>query len=292
MYQKVGCEAGEERITIPTNRIACLHFACFLVHATFVGITAFFSQGKDISVAIHTVRVQWDPCSPETYTFDMQALQERASLSNMTLAFFSLSALQHFAWCVGHISGASWFIKYFLEELIRGHSWWRWVEYSASATVMLVQIAILVGIRDLFTLQLLAALSITTMLCGWMTEILSSCRFHCDSYGRRMLPHILGWVPYSAAWSVILSHFFSYEESPSWVKWTVGGCAVSFTSFAFVQAVFQARPACEYYKTEYYYCVLSLVSKVYLGAFVLSNVILTALDVISISNSTSQESCE
>lgn len=260
--------------------IVLLHVACLLFHLSGAFTALYFGWGKDLGLQLYVVKLKWVEGSDEMYSFELQTSDLRAPMDIMTAAFFGLSALQHFVWVALAVAG--WLLPtvekfmetYFWEELFSGHCWWRWVEYSLSATVMLVQIALLVGMREVYQLQLLAGLSFTTMLCGWLTEVWAVYNPK-SSYALRMLPHLLGWLPYISAWAAILAHFFSYDSVPAFVVAIVVGCAVSFTSFAFVQIHFQ-RYINDYYKTEYAYCLLSLASKGYLGGFVLSNVILSS----------------
>ena len=128
-----------------------------------------------------------------------------------------------------------------------------------------------------------------------------------NNYTRRMLPHVLGWFPISAAWTMILCHLAQAKddlaiarpgvEIPGWVDMAVraisnrhatdGGCltvqfafhpqiygtVLLFFSFSFVQIIFQYLPPGFYWGTEILYCILSLSAKMYLGLFLLINVI-------------------
>ena len=51
--------------------------------------------------------------------------------------------------------------------------WWRWVEYSASASVMALSIAIAIGIREMNTLASIFMLHFTTMCFGLLVEYIS-----------------------------------------------------------------------------------------------------------------------
>jgi hypothetical protein len=64
------------------------------------------------------------------------------------------------------------------------------------------------------------------------------------------------------------------ETIPLWVEGLVVGTVVIFISFAFVQQIFQALPPGFYWGSEILYCILSLTAKIWLGVFVLVNVIM------------------
>lgn len=68
------------------------------------------------------------------------------------------------------------------------------------------------------------------------------------NYIRRMVPHILGWFPISAAWVMIINALetarhdladVSEEEIPPWVLGAIYGTLVIFWSFTVIQILFQ-----------------------------------------------------
>lgn len=107
------------------------------------------------------------------------------------------------------------------------------------------------------------------------------------NYAWRMFPHILGFFPYVTAWVIILNNFFEQIEDlcdglrdrmPDFVVWIVFGSAVIFSLFTFVQwrrartprrtppsrahscilRRYQFLPPKHYWRTEVWYCVLSV----------------------------------
>ena len=63
------------------------------------------------------------------------------------------------------------------------------------------------------------------------------------------------------------------REIPTWVNAVIWGTALIFMSFTFVQIVFQRLAPGFYFGTEICYCILSLTAKMYLGWFLLINVL-------------------
>lgn len=136
-------------------------------------------------------------------------------------------------------------------------------------------------------------------------ELRDYARAYTLNYAYRMLPHTVGWFPYVACWVVYFSSFISsledvrqeneslYDRIPDFVPWAVGGTALWFTSFTFVQWRYQyispgaqtallpflhpgsqaCPPADFYWKTEFIYCALSLGSKLTLGLLLYINVL-------------------
>lgn len=108
----------------------------------------------------------------------------------------------------------------------------------------------------------------------------------------------------ATAWVIIISHLESARHDltkitsrtiPEWVNGAIYGTVILFWSFSVVQIIFQRKSLPEhlprivaltllplaglppgfYWGTELIYCILSLTAKLYLGFFLLINVILT-----------------
>ena len=99
---------------------------------------------------------------------------------------------------------------------------------------------------------------------------------------RRMLPHTLGYFPMVAAWVIIVVHletakrdltYITDRTMPEWVNGAVYGTVVIFWSFSVVQIIYQRLAPGFYFGTELTYCALSLTSKLWLGWFILLNVL-------------------
>ena len=106
------------------------------------------------------------------------------------------------------------------------------------------------------------------------------------NYLRRMWPHSVGWIPFITVWILLVKFFVTSIEDvrqfrndpdanlPDWVAVALLGTLVLYVSFAPVQAIYTYLPPGHYWGSEVLYLTLSLVSKVYLGLFLLMNVIL------------------
>ena len=99
-----------------------------------------------------------------------------------------------------------------------------------------------------------------------------------------MVPHVIGWFPMTAAWVLIINALemarrdledVSDQRIPEWVYGAIWGTVVIFWSFTVVQILFQFYAPGYYWGTELLYCVLSLTAKIYLGWFLLINVVQT-----------------
>jgi hypothetical protein len=78
-------------------------------------------------------------------------------------AFFALSAVAHFS-----VAGPGW--GSYQAQILRGRNPYRWLEYSLSASVMIVLIAMLVGINDIAALVALVGVNASMIGFGWMQE--------------------------------------------------------------------------------------------------------------------------
>ena len=99
---------------------------------------------------------------------------------------------------------------------------------------------------------------------------------------RRMVPHVFGWFTMTSVWFILFTqleharrdiHEVSDRNIPEWVYAAIIGTSIIFMSFALVQIIFQRLAPGFYWGTEIAYCILSLTAKMYLGLFLLINVI-------------------
>ena len=99
---------------------------------------------------------------------------------------------------------------------------------------------------------------------------------------RRMVPHVFGWFTMTSVWFILVVQLenakrdideVSDNNIPEWVEAVIYGSLIIFMNFAFTQIVFQRLCPGMYWGTEISYCLLSLLAKLYLGWFLLINVI-------------------
>jgi len=119
---------------------------------------------------------------------------------------------------------------------------WRFAEYSVSASVMLLAIAVEAGVRDVYTLACQFVLTWVTQVLGVLAECMQTERTPLGW----LLPHLTAWVTCLAAYSPILDCFrlnASQPENsiPEFVTVIVFLELLLFTCFGFVQMVALAR---------------------------------------------------
>jgi hypothetical protein len=109
----------------------------------------------------------------------------------------------------------------------------RFIEYSITASIMFIIIALLSGEDNADVMFACAALIASTMFFGFVQDE----RLRYTGVGTSAF--ILGWAPFAAAWFLLIKRFFSTlaaaAEVPAFVKSIVWVELALFSSFAFVQ---------------------------------------------------------
>jgi len=269
-----------------------LNLLCFIVHATWVGITsvavATNTNATNTSFDIPIARVQtgW-PLGSETSSTVASALTLR--IDALTYAFFGLSALAHlFAVVAGAFERC---IPIYWRFLDRGLLYWRWIEYSLSASIMIVAIGVILGVREEKVLILLFVSMATIQISGGLvTEFTNATsdngeRWSEPRYIKRMAPHLATLPLYVTCWGILVASFYQQiddlklanpdlaDKMPDFVPVMIWGSVIIFSLFTFPQAIYMALSPTKYWQTEIWYCVLSLVSKVFLGSLLWINVL-------------------
>ena len=169
--------------------------------------------------------------------------------------FLLISAIAHFS------LASPWGFSWYARNLEKGINYARWYEYSLSASLMVVLIAMLSGIYDIAGLILLFALTATMNLFGLIMELhnQTTARTNWTSY---IFGCFAGLVP----WIAIAIYFFGSAatgEMPTFVYFILGSLFVLFFSFAVNMFLQYKRvgPWRDYLFGESMYVLLSLVAK-------------------------------
>jgi len=298
-----------------------LHALCFCLHITFVVITLVIAGDGDMLVTVKRVRPYWGVGT--SYFHDIQPSKNQfVYIDTLTVLFFGCSAFMHSMWLVMPLIHPSWADRMLWGCLDKCLCWWRWAEYSLSASTMMIAIAITTGIADQNTLLGIFALGFITMWCGYFTELVSRPAKNADgtvnydrwegdpdplendatkeekrahlmsritNYAYRMFPHVIGIIPYSVAWFIIVNGWNELMDDltlcsdsdgamPEWVPFLVYGCFTVFSFFTFVQWRYQWIAPEHYWRTEIWYCILSATAKILLGQLLLLNVFSKTVD--------------
>ena len=184
------------------------------------------------------------PASPESL-FDLPV--------GVTIAaFLALAALDH-------LLTATALRRTYEHDLRAGINRFRWVEYSFSATLMVVLIALYTGIDGISALIGIAGANVAMILFGWRQE-------STNPPGRStvtMKPFWFGCVAGAAPWVAIGYNLAAAEEVPGFVIGIFVSLFLFFNAFALNQWLQyrQVGPWRSYAFGEKAYLVLSLVAK-------------------------------
>ncbi|MEL7562653.1 heliorhodopsin HeR [Dehalogenimonas sp. 4OHTPN] len=178
-------------------------------------------------------------------------------LGAMVAVFLLLSAAAHFIIASPPVFG--WYVR----NLKTGINYARWYEYSFSASLMIVLIAMLCGVYDLGALLMAFALTAVMNLCGLVMEV------HNQTTQRtNWISYTVGCIAGVAPWVAIAIYFFgSLSQAdggvPTFVYVILPTLFVFFFSFA-LNMVLQYRkvgPWRDYLFGERVYILLSLIAK-------------------------------
>lgn len=171
--------------------------------------------------------------------------------------FLFMSAAAH--WLVA----SPWLYPWYVRNLKKHINYARWIEYSFSASLMLVIIALLVGIYDFGALLLIFFASMVMNLCGMLMEMRNQDREKVD-----WTPFLVGCIAGLVPWVVIIAYFVGaiapYSDTiPQWIYLIIVSLFVTFNVFP-LNMVLQYRKKgkwADYLVGERGYIILSLFAK-------------------------------
>lgn len=170
-------------------------------------------------------------------------------------------------------------------------NWMRYIEYSISASVLLVAIALIAGISDADLLLCICIMCAACMLMGLVAdwnyrvyivakELSESLyvKFFADiCWWCAMISHVVAWIPIVIAWVIIMRRYYQWfdkensRQPPQFVKTIIWGELFLFLLFGGVQILQMIFPKSRSL-TELMYIFLSLFSKTLLGVAVAANI--------------------
>lgn len=169
--------------------------------------------------------------------------------------FFFLSAAAHLL--IGTV-----YNKRYNRDLSHGLNKARWVEYSLSASIMMVAISLLVGIYDASSLVMIFVLIAIMNLMGLVMEV-----YNQTTSKTNWLSYYIGCLAGAVPWLVVAFYLWlgAHEGSkaPTFVYWIFVSIFVFFSCFA-INMVLQYKkvgPWKNYLYGERAYIILSLVAK-------------------------------
>lgn len=181
----------------------------------------------------------------------------------------------------------------YAEYVDRGLAPFRYIEYSISATLMLISVAVLCGVKDWASLIGVAVCCSACMIFGFISD-----QIRKTNLSLAWFSHFFGWVTIASSWFVIFRTFFlqvskfqtSYPNSEQGMPWFVYVIVFSlfglFNGFG-LTSVIQLCLTSQYSERkelledekqfnrniEFAFVMQSLISKTFLGWFIFANLL-------------------
>lgn len=224
------------------------NFVMGLLHAGQGALILALSN--DFSLPVHATFMEGPPGSGEPelhHLFDLP-------IGPAVAAFVLISAVAHFSLTLPGIFG--WYVR----NLERHRNDARWIEYSVSASLMIVLIAMLTGIGDVAALIALFGVNASMIFFGLVQE------HYAEPGTGRLLPFWLGCIVGSVPWIAIAVYFVSPgtpADPPGFVYGIFFSLFAFFNVFALNMWLQYRRigPWRSYLFGESFYILLSLTAK-------------------------------
>lgn len=180
--------------------------------------------------------------------------------------FALLSSVFHF------LVVSPWGFERYVDELRHHRNRFRWVEYSLSASVMIVVIAGITGVTDIAALLALFGVNVSMILFGWLMETTNRPGDERVSWTPFIFGSIAGIVPWAAITVYLIG---AGSDVPSFVYGIFVSLFVFFNCFAINQWLQYRRNGrwADYLFGERVYMYLSLIAKSLLAWQVFVNVL-------------------
>ncbi len=208
---------------------------------------------NDFTITVTRGFLDFDPITERLYPDTADVIDIR--LGPLIASFLFLSSLAHL------LIGTGLF-KSYVKDLKKGMNRFRWYEYSLSASLMIVAIAMLTGIYDAGTLILIFFMNMMMILFGLRMEVHNQGKKKLD-WDPFIYGCIAGIVPWIAIGIYLIGAGGGDGGPPDFVYYIYISLAVFFNCFA-INMVLQYKKVWKwrnYLFGETIYIILSLVAK-------------------------------
>ena len=256
-------DVSDDRLT----KLRRFNLVMGVLHLISGGLMVLLSN--DFELPVSSLLIDGPPGTPLVEGTLHQVASVR--LAWATAAFLFLSAFFHFL-----IASPLGFSRYG-EEIRRGRNRFRWVEYSLSATLMIVLIALITNITDLAALIAIAFANAAMILFGWVMEMVNR-----PDRSAWWTPFWFGCVAGAGPWvAVVLNLVVNVNQPgaqgpPNFVYGIIVTIFILFNSFALNQWLQYRKVGKwrDYAFGESVYIVLSLVAKSALAWQIFANTLI------------------
>lgn len=172
---------------------------------------------------------------PKQKTFDCDGEPCALDYGAMIISFHALSFVFQLAAALTDIFDNGVLGYRYSDMIAKGKNPLRFIEYSISASIMLMIIAMINGVVDIHLLFCIAVLTASCQLCGLVVE-------YVDDIIMKWINHLNGWLTFCAAyWCITRAYLSSVEYSdaspPDFVYVIVLMLFLLYASFGLVQLV-------------------------------------------------------
>ncbi len=241
--------------TISFKSLRMFNLIAAMLHAVQGLVVVILSRSFDVPISGSYLSFNHATQSLEPTTAPLFSL----SLPLLIAGFFFLSS-------VAHLVIATIYNKKYNADLRVGINKMRWVEYSISASIMMVAIALLVGVYDAMSLLMIFGFVAIMNLLGLVMEIHNQ-----TTKTTNWISYWIGCLAGIIPWIVIAFYFWLSADkgsaAPTFVYWIFVSIFIFFSCFA-VNMVLQYKkigPWKDYIYGERVYIILSLVAKTLLA---------------------------
>jgi Heliorhodopsin len=250
-----------DRATVDVNRLRTLNLLFGLAHLLQAVLFIVLSNGVDLDVtAMYASGPPGSPVDPSALeVLFSYPLGPAIALFSLLSAFFHLLIVSPWGW------------PRYTAELSRGQNRFRWVEYSLSASLMIVLIAGITGITDVAALIALFGVNASMILFGWLMETTNE-----PGPGADWSPFVFGCIAGAVPWIAIGVYLVGAgNEVPNFVYGIFVSIFVLFNCFAVNQLLQYRRRGrwAGYLFGERVYVWLSLIAKSALAWQIFANVL-------------------
>lgn len=246
------------------GRLRNLNIGAAVLH--LVSGLAMIVLGNDFALPVSLFNLAGPPGTPLSEGF-LEEIWE-LPLAPATATFMLLSSLFH---VLVVIPGG--FAKY-KQEIRLGQNRFRWIEYSLSATLMIILISLIVGITDIAALIGIAVANISMILFGWVMEV-------ANRPGDKVWwsPFWFGCIAGIAPWLALVAYLTlssAGEGPPGFVYGILISIFVLFNCFAVNQWLQYKEVGrwADYVVGERTYIILSFVAKSALAWQIFANTLI------------------
>jgi hypothetical protein len=213
-----GIFAGSGATPAQLDRLRRLNAAMGVAHAVQAGLMVALSNAAALPVT--AVFATGPPGQPQQPPVIEELFRYR--LGPAVALFSALSAVFHF------LVVSPWGYTRYCDELTAGRNRFRWIEYSLSASLMVVLIAGITGITDIAALVALFGVNAAMILFGWLMETTNAARPAHD-----WTPFVFGCVAGVVPWAAIGIYLVGAgSDVPGFVYGIYVTLFVSFNCFA------------------------------------------------------------